>query len=197
MEALASAWLATSWWEVVAMTLGVAYIGLAARENAWCWVAGFFSTLIYVGLFWDASLLMESALQVFYLVMSVIGFWRWRTGGDEGADQPIVRWSARQHALALSLIGLATVVSGTVLARTTGAALPYADSFTTWGGVVTTVMVAQKVLGNWVYWLVLNTVGIYLYATRGLLLTVVLYAVYQVMSVVGLAEWIRRFREQG
>lgn len=196
IEALGAAWAVTSWWEVVAMGLGVAYIALAARESVWCWVAGFLSTAIYVRLFWDASLLMESSLQVFYLVMSVVGFWRWKTGGEAGEERPIVRWSPQQHALALTTIGIATVASGYLLSRTTAAALPYADSFTTWAGVVTTVMVAQKVLGNWVYWLVINTVGIYLYATRGLFLTVLLYGIYQVMSVVGLLEWSRRYREQ-
>ncbi|MCA9569418.1 MAG: nicotinamide mononucleotide transporter [Myxococcales bacterium] len=195
MDALAAAWAATSSWEVVAMGLGVAYIALATRESAWCWVAGFASTAIYVRLFWDASLLMESALQVFYLVMSVVGFWRWRAGGEDG-QAPIVRWSPRQHGLALGAIAVATVLSGFVLSRTTSAALPYADSFTTWASVVTTVMVAQKVLGNWVYWIVINIVGIYLYATRGLVLTCALYAVYEVMAVVGLVQWTRSYRKQ-
>lgn len=192
MDALATAWAATSSTEVVAMLLGVAYITLAARENAWCWVAGFGSTALYVWLFWDASLVMESALQVFYLVMSVIGFWRWRHG-DDGGESPIIRWTAGQHVAAWSLIGALTLLSGRLLTNT-DAALPYLDSFTTWASVITTLMVAQKVLGNWLYWIVINIAGIYLYYTRGLVLTCALYGIYEVMAVVGYFEWRRRFQ---
>ncbi len=195
MDALLTAWASTSWWEVIAMALGVAYVALATREHPGCWIAGFLSTAIYVYLFWDAHLIMESALQVFYLVVSVVGYWRWRSGTEE-RPAPIVRWGPKQHAVALLLIALATVASGWALHRNTAAALPYADSFTTWASVVTTVMVANKVLENWLYWMVINTVGIYLYASRGLLLTTVLYAIYQVMSVVGWLSWWRAYREQ-
>lgn len=186
-EALASLWGL----EGIAVVLGITYVVLAARENPLCWVAGFGSTALYVRLFWDASLLMESALQVFYLVISVVGLIGWST-----TNRPIQRWTARQHALALGTIAVLTIGSGVVLSRTTEAALPYADSFTTWASVITTLMVAQKVLGNWPYWLVINVVGIGLYWSRGLHVTALLYAVYQVVAVFGWWEWTRRYRAQ-
>lgn len=186
-EALASLWGL----EGIAVVLGILYVVLAARENPLCWLAGFGSTALYVQLFWDASLLMESALQVFYLVVSIVGLVGWST-----TERPIVRWTPRQHALAFALIAVLTLVSGAMLSRTTDAALPYADSFTTWASVVTTVMVAQKVLGNWPYWLVINVVGIGLYWSRGLHVTAGLYVVYQVVAVFGWWEWTRRYNAQ-
>lgn len=62
---------AMSAWEAIAVALGVTYLLLAVRENLWCWYAAFISTSIFLVLFWNVNLLMESALQVYYLVMAV------------------------------------------------------------------------------------------------------------------------------
>ena len=58
-------------WEMLAVFLSVSYLLLAIKQNLWCWVAAFFSTLIYSILFFDASLLMDSALNIFYLIMAI------------------------------------------------------------------------------------------------------------------------------
>ena len=73
------------------------------------------------------------------------------------------------------------------------AAWPYVDSFTTWGAVVTTFMVARKVLENWVYWFVLDAVSIPLYAERGLYVTAMLFALYLVIIVFGFLRWHRQY----
>lgn len=67
-------------WEMVAVFLSVTYLILAIKQNLWCWVAAFISTLIYSILFFDASLLMDSALNIFYLIMAVYGWYSWKYG---------------------------------------------------------------------------------------------------------------------
>ena len=79
--ALLQAAQAMSAWEAAAVVLGVAYLLLAMRESLWCWYAAFASTGIFLVLFWNVNLLMESALQVYYLAMAVYGWWQWRRGG--------------------------------------------------------------------------------------------------------------------
>ena len=68
-------------WEALAVFLGILYLLLAMREKISCWYAAFVSTLIFLFLFWDVNLLMESALQVYYLGMAVYGWWQWQHGG--------------------------------------------------------------------------------------------------------------------
>ena len=63
-----------------------------------------------------------------------------------------------------------TTVSGNLLTTNTDAAWPFLDSFTTWASVVTTFMVARKILENWIYWIVIDALSILLYAARGLYL---------------------------
>tara|TARA_R100000900_G_scaffold102403_1_gene79426 strand:- start:107156 stop:107758 length:603 start_codon:yes stop_codon:yes gene_type:complete len=183
-------------WEALAVTLGVAYLLLAVRESLWCWYAAFFSTAIYLWLFWQVQLPMESALQLYYLVMAVYGWYQWRHGGRQDSALGISTWGGRQHLLAIGGVLLASGISGALLARYTEAALPYLDSFTTWGSILTTWMVARKVLENWVYWLVIDSASIWLYLERGLLMTAGLFAVYLVIVCFGWRQWLLHYRAQ-
>ena len=197
LDALAQAWAAQSPWEMLAVVLALSYLILIVRENAWGWIAALVSTAIYTVLFWDAQLLMQSALNIYYMAMAVYGWWHWRQGGAEsqaGRAAPIVRWSGARHGLVLALIGLAALISGTLLDRHTEAALPYLDSLITWAAVITTYMVARKVLENWIYWWVINALAVGLFITQGLTLTAVLHSVYLLIAVVGWRQWLRRYR---
>ena len=180
-------------WELAAVVLGITYLLLAMRESLWCWYAAFASTGIFLFLFWDVNLLMESALQVYYLVMAVYGWWHWQRGESGTGQLPITRWSLRRHCYAITAILLISVLSGVLLARHSNAALPFLDSFTTWGSVLTTVMVARKVLENWLYWLVIDSVSIYLYLDRGLYLTALLFVAYLLIAVIGYRTWLRHY----
>lgn len=190
---LETLWHALADWEGLAAVLAIAYLLLAVREHVACWACALASTTIYTVLFWDVSLLMDAALNVYYMAMALYGWWSWQRG-SAGDALTITRWRARQHAGALGAIALLTAASGAWLAQHTHAAWPFIDSFTTWGAVVTTWMVARKVLENWLYWLVLDAVSIPLYIERGLLLTALLFAVYLVMAVAGFLTWQRHYQ---
>lgn len=184
---------AMSPWEGVAVVLAIAYLLLAAREHVACWACALVSTAIYIGLFWNVSLLMESALNGYYLLMAVYGWWQWRSGGAAGTGVAIRRWRWRTHAVAVSGVFAAAALNGYLLAEHTSAAWPYVDSFTTWGAVVTTFMVTQKILENWVYWFVIDAVSIPLYVDRGLYATACLFAIYLVIVVFGFLSWRRAY----
>lgn len=194
-EQIARAWAQMSGWEMAAVVLAIAYLVLAVRQNSLCWYCALASTAIYTVLFWDVQLLMESALNVYYMGMAVYGWWQWRHGGIRQTELPVQRWRWRQHALVLSGIALVTVISGSLLSRYTQAAWPFVDSFTTWASVVTTYMVARKVLENWYYWMVINTTSIVIFIERELYLTALLLMSYLVISVFGLVAWQRDYRE--
>jgi nicotinamide mononucleotide transporter len=194
-----SQWAMSSWamsqWEIVAVVLAVAYLVLAIRQNIWCWAAAFASTSIYLVLMYQASLLMESALQVFYLGMAVYGWYQWRHGPESDHSLPVSRWRPARHAGVIVAVLIATLISGRLLSEYSTAALPYIDSFTTWGAIVATFMVARKILENWLYWFVIDSVSIYLYVNRELYLTALLFAGYLVLIVIGYLSWRRDMQE--
>jgi nicotinamide mononucleotide transporter len=186
----------TSLAEAIAAALGLAYLLLAVKRNLLCWLCAFASTTIYLVLFGQAALYMQSALQVFYLVMAVYGFIDWKAGRTEASGVLIRTWSLRQHALAAVGVAIATVINGWLLAKHTDAAAPYLDSFVTWSSVVTTWMVARRVLENWLYWIVVDAIAAYLYFSQGLLWTTVLFVIYLGIVVQGYFVWRKERRDQ-
>jgi len=183
----------TSWWEVPAVVLAILYLVLAARENIWCWAAGFASTVIYVYVFFDVKLFLESALQIYYLVIAVYGWYQWRHPTDQSSTLPISTWPLKKHCAVIAATGAIVVMSGYLLSENTEAALPYADAFTTWYAVVTTYMVAKKILENWGYWFVIDSALVYLSYSRGLYLTALLYVAYLVIIVFGYLKWKKEY----
>ena len=177
------------WWEILAVVLAVAYLVLAIRQNIWCWAAAAVSTLLYLFIMYQARLYMESVLQLFYLAMAAYGWYQWRGGGDDGAELKVSTWPLRYHLAAIGLVMLLVYISGELLTRYSNAALPFLDSLTTWGAVVATYMVTRKILENWVYWFVIDAVSIWLYLSRDLYFTAVLFTAYLVMIVIGYRSW--------
>ena len=179
---------ALSGWEAAAVVLAITYLLLIIRQNPLGWPASIGSAGIYLVLMWQAGLLMQSALQVFYMAMAAYGWWNWNRG-EGGHELPVVSWTARSHVAALALIIALGLLGGHLLYKNSAAALPYLDSLVAWGAIVTTWMVARKVLQNWHYWFVIDSASIYLYASQGLYLTAVLFGFYLVLIVIGYRQW--------
>jgi len=188
-ERLAAQAASMSLAEALAVALAVAYLVLAVRQNIWCWACAFGSTALYIWLFHGAALLMESALNGFYLVMAVYGWYEWHYGGARHAGVPVTVWPLGWHVAALAAIAALTAASGAWLAANTAAAFPYLDSLTTWSAVWATLLVARKVLENWIYWFVIDALSVYLYLSRGLPLTALLFCFYLVLIPIGFLAW--------
>jgi len=196
LEGIARSIAALSPWEAVAVVLAIAYLLLAMRESIWCWYCAFVSTAIYTVLLWNVSLLMESLLNVYYMGMAVYGWWQWRRGGEQHEGVTIRRWGLKHHLFTIGGIVLVSLISGYFLKNGTSAEWPYVDSFTTWASVITTWMVAKKILENWLYWIVIDTTCVFMYFDRGLHLSSLLFAAYVVIVIFGYFKW-RAHERQG
>ncbi|WP_298444454.1 nicotinamide riboside transporter PnuC [uncultured Ferrimonas sp.] len=183
-------------WEAVAVVLAIAYLLLAMRQNLWCWAAAAASTMIYTLLFWHVSLLMESALNVFYLVMAAVGFYQWRYGGGNGSGTPLVSWSSQRHAMTIGATAVIGLLLGYIMDRNTSADFAYLDAQTTCFAVLATWMLAKKVVENWLYWVVIDAVSIYLYLNKGLALTAALFVVYVVLAAMAYRQWEQQLHGQ-
>jgi nicotinamide mononucleotide transporter len=99
----------------------------------------------------------------------------------------------------LANIGASLVFSiglGAILDANTDQAAPYIDAFTTVFSLAATFMVTKRVLNNWLYWIVIDFVSIYLYFTRGLELSSVLYLIFTVLAFFGWLEWRKQLKLQ-
>ena len=184
--------------EAAGAFFSVVYLVLAIRENLWCWPAAFLSSALTMVLMFEERLYAESALNVYYIVMAVYGWYQWHYGGRKSSSDalPISVWSPKAHALAIGGTVALTVIVGRLMSEFTDAVFPYLDAFVSIGSVVTTYMVARKILENWLYWLVVDSLSLYLYWQRDLNLYVALFALYLVLVVLGLIRWHRDWRAQ-
>ncbi|MEP7243777.1 MAG: nicotinamide riboside transporter PnuC [Gammaproteobacteria bacterium] len=184
---------ATSPLEAVSVVFGFAYSVLAVKRSRWCWVAGFISSAILIYLSWGAKLPMQACLQAYYVAMAVYGFWRWSRDDGEGT-RAVTTWPLKSHLIGWVVIVLVSVVSSRLLADQTQAAWPFLDSLTTWGSLLATWLVTQLKLENWLYWIAMDCISVFLFASQGLMFVALLFAVYLVVSSVGFVTWFKTWR---
>jgi nicotinamide mononucleotide transporter len=178
--------------EAVAVVFGLFYAILAVRRTRWCWVAGGISSTIAVALAWEAKLPMQACLQAYYVGMAVYGFWHWSR--NAGVTKPVSTWPLRAHLISWAVILALSAISSRYLESETQAAWPFLDSFTTWGSLLATWLTAQVKLENWLYWIALDAISVFLFASQGLMFFALLFALYLVISTVGFVTWFRSRR---
>ena len=182
-------------WELLAAVLALAYVILAVRKSMWCWLAAVISSGIYVALMAGSRLYMEAALNVFFIAMAVYGYWEWQRGREDSGEVAVISWRGGEHLLALAVIAVLSVANGWLLVRYTDAARPYLDSLVTWGSVVTTWMVARRIVENWLYWIAIDSVAAVLYFQQERTPTGILFLIYVAIAVRGYRVWLRQTRK--
>ena len=181
--------LQVNWFEIVAAILAIAYLILAMLQDIRCWVAWIISSLMYFFVMYSANLYMEALLQIFYIFIGLYGLYQWRFKADKKDVLKITTWSVKNHLIVISALVFLTSLSGYVLMIYTAAASPFIDAFTTWGAIAASYLVAKKILENWFYWFVIDFVSVFLFISRELYPTALLFIVYLVLVVIGYSAW--------
>ena len=179
--------------ESIAVFFSVLYVVLAARESIWCWGAACISVSIYIYICYTAKLYPETGLQIFYLLMAGAGYYMWNKDNKE----EIKEWSELKHLGIIFLGTILTFFMGFYFSIYTDSVMPITDSFTTIFSLIATYMVVKKVLGNWLYWIIIDLVSVYLYFHRDLHLTSLLFVIYTIMAVFGYFSWANRMKING
>lgn len=183
--------------ELVATLLAVAYVVLVLKHSIWCWPAALLSTLLFTHVMWDSALLSDALLHIYYAGMAVYGWWRWRQLQQQsGQAQPVYEWVWQRHLLLISLTAMAGLVLGYLMANYTHADFAYLDAQTTAFSLVATWLVAKKLLSNWLYWVVIDAVSIFVYAQKHLYFLTALFMLYTVIAVVGYFVWRSQYQMQ-
>src|SRR5271169_3568825 len=139
--------LATSPLEALAVLSGVVYVVLAVPRNRWCWIAGGFSSLIYVWLSARARLPMQSLLQAWYVGVAVYGYLRWSQEGTTRIS--LLSWRGHVAGIAASL--LLAVAIARLLAAETQADWPHLDASTMVLSLFASWLAARAKLESWLY----------------------------------------------
>ncbi|MDU0355586.1 nicotinamide riboside transporter PnuC [Paraglaciecola aquimarina] len=173
--------------ELAAVLLALAYVWLAAKQIIWCWPCAFVSTSIFTYLFWEVSLPFHTLLNVYYIGMAVYGWWQWNK--PQQRDIQVITWPYSRHISAIASLVVVSVILAQLANSIFDANYLYLDAFITVFSVFTTVLVAHKVRENWLYWIVINSISVYLYLAKDLYLTALLTVLYFGFAVYGYVNW--------
>ncbi|KAF0811593.1 Nicotinamide riboside transporter PnuC [Andreprevotia sp. IGB-42] len=181
--------------ELAASISYAASVWLAARNNVHTWWIGLLGCVLYGWVFFEAKLYADVTLQAFFIVSSILGWINW-VRGSQGAPTPIRRTS-RPHAVVVAGLAIAVAVAyATILHRFTDAWSPWLDSLVLTFSVLAQFLLMGRRLENWYAWLLVNTIAVPLYASRGLYITAGLYLIFWFNAWYGLYRWRRELALQ-
>jgi nicotinamide mononucleotide transporter len=195
-------WMSNNYIELFGAVTGIVYVILEIKQTIWLWPVGILTSAVYIWIFFMSKIYADMSLQVYYLAISILGWYWWARGTEQKEDGEKGRLGERKNSklkvtrlkfktaliLAVVFVLLYTLM-WFILTRLTDSPVPVRDSFITSLSIIATWMLARKIYEHWYLWIVVNFVSAVLFFTRGLYPTVILYVVYGIMSFVGLVEW--------
>ena len=188
---------ATSALEIVAVSFGLVSVYLSARERISSWPTAIVNVAIFFVLFWRAKLYADAVLQLFYLVLSVYGWYKWLYGGEAQSRLLVSRTQRRHWVVLVPIFLVGGTGLGVLLARYTDSPAPYFDALLTTGSLVAQWMMTRKLLENWIVWIVADMVYVPVFIWRGLPLTALQYGVFLLLAGMGWYGWRLSLRAQG
>jgi nicotinamide mononucleotide transporter len=179
--------------EIAANVFVAVAIFLAGRNSVHTWWTGIIGCSLFAFVFYESRLYADVTLQIFFILTSIVGWWKW-VRGNKGSELP-VRFSRPSSLLAWTAVAaLAAIGYGVLLHRFTDAYAPFLDSIVLAFSVLGQLLMMERRVENWWCWLLVNTIAVPLYASRGLRLTAALYAAFWVNAIVSLVRWRRLAR---
>jgi nicotinamide mononucleotide transporter len=180
--------------EIIASILGLANIILLVRRSIWNYPFGIAMVTLYGYVFFEARLFSDAALQVFFFAVQIYGWWNWYHARDSAGLARVEVMSTRSRIVWVAVIVAANIADAWFLANYTSDVAPWMDANTTAMSVVAQYLLSVRKIENWILWIVTDVVQIGLYYWKGLYPTTGLYAVFLIISAIGLYEWLREYR---
>jgi nicotinamide mononucleotide transporter len=213
---MVSDWLANNYIELFGAITGIIYVYFEIKQIIWLWPLGIITSAIYIWVFFSAKFYADMSLQVYYLVISILGWYWWVRGAgykvqgarrkgegkrgrmreEEKGRLVVTRLKRKTGIVLLLCFVLLCFILWYVLSNFTDSPVPMWDSFLTSLSIIATWMLARKIFEHWYLWIIVNSVSSYVFYIKGLYPTVGLYIVYLIMSFAGLREWMHSLRRE-
>jgi len=175
--------------EILASLLGLANIILLVRRSIWNYPFGIAMVALYADIFFSAKLYSDALLQLFFFAIQVYGWWAWwRAGGGEHKVE-VERLTGPARAAWIAMIALTSFAWGTMMHAYTDASFPWWDATVAMASIAAQILLARRMIENWILWISVDAMAIGLYLAKGLTLTAVLYFVFLLLCIFGLREW--------
>jgi nicotinamide mononucleotide transporter len=180
--------------ELLGALLGLLYIFFSIKQHILTSPTGLFTSVLYIVVFFQSGFYADMGLQVYYVFISIYGWYFWLKGGKKnsvGHQKKLPARKTPKNLLIHLLLATIIIYSGIlfILLNYTNSTVPYMDSLTTALSITATWMLAKKYIEHWIIWIFVDIFSAGLYVYKELWPTVILFLVYTVMAVLGYLEW--------
>lgn len=175
--------------EGLAVSTGLASVWFSVKERIWVYPIGLISVSIYVYLSFIYGIYADMGINIYYVFMSIYGWYRWLQPSESGTAKEITRNSGKEWLLSIVLFLLSWVILFVILQRFTDSEIPLWDSLTTSLAIVGMWLMAEKKVEHWLFWIATDLLSIPLYYYKNLLLTSGQFFVFTILAVIGWLQW--------
>jgi nicotinamide mononucleotide transporter len=189
--------------ELAGTISGFACVYLTAKERVICWPVGIVNIVFFFFMFYQVRLYSDMLLQVYFLVTTIYGWWRWTHPNSDserdGKDElRVTDLTAGQFAFLIALCSASTFLLGALMSDIhtllpsifrEPAAYPYADAFTTVFSVAAQIIMAMKKRQCWLLWITVDIAAAAVYFLKGINRVAIEYILFGIIAAAGFINW--------
>jgi nicotinamide mononucleotide transporter len=175
--------------EALGVLFGLSSVWFAKRESILVFPTGIISVLIYVHLCFTTRLYADMAINAYYFVMSLYGWYYWSRKADNDHHTPITKNSKKDWFWTLVTLIISFIILFQLLIHLTDSDVPVIDALTTAIFFVGMQLMAKKKLENWLAWIIGDFISIPLYYYKGLVLTSFQFLIFFIIAILGYLSW--------
>lgn len=184
--------------ENTAILFGLFSVWFAKKNNILVFPTGIINTTIFTYLLWKWSLLGDMIINIYYVIMSIYGWYHWTRKKDNTIEFPIDQATKKEFIWSL-LIFISSMIFVVIVYN-------YFDKFNSWTAYVDTLttgiffagmwLMAKRKIENWILWIIGDIISIPLYFYKGYTFTSLQYAIFTIIAVYGYLEWKRILKQK-
>lgn len=178
--------------EILGLLFGISYIVSMIKEKWYSWPFGLLAVCFYAYSCYQSQLFGEFFLQLIYAILAIYGFMKWKTNSHKHFT--ISKLSSFEYTLfILGGVGV-SCLSYIVLSRI-NSSLPVLDSITNGFAIVATFLAARKKIDNWLFWIPINAITVWMMMQKGMPFYGLLYCLYLGFAILGYYQWYKKMNQ--
>ncbi|MEO6668814.1 MAG: nicotinamide riboside transporter PnuC [Ferruginibacter sp.] len=184
----------TTWYEYLAVFTGIASVWYSSRENILVYPVGLVNTIIYIYISVKGHLLGEATVNLYYTIMSIIGWYMWYK--KDAKQKTILHISFSNGKEWLQHITFFLFFYASIFLALSffkkgffPGIIPWADAFASATAFTGMWLMTKKKVESWYWWIATNIASIPLYFVKHYVFTSVYYLILLIFAFWGLAEW--------
>ena len=192
----------TRWFEYVAVCAGITSVWYSRAENILVYPVGLINTVIYIYISMDGHLLGEASVNLYYTIMSIIGWYLWMKKDKQKKPLLHISFSGKREWIQ-QLLFFGFIYTCIFFALTyfkTGffkGVIPWADALASAAAFTGMWLMVKKKVESWYWWILTNIASIPLYFVKHYVFSSVYYFILLIMAVFGLLQWMKKAKQGG